>query len=386
MGFFSGAFSNLTSSLGTVGTALGVGSSIASLFGKSESQRNKENAALQLQNMKDYFDYTAAYNTPAKQMERYKEAGLNPNLIYGSGGTSLTGASQATASGEYSTDAQRLNNAINGTSQWLRYGLEMRQQNNNDKIAASQVQYNDAAAQAQIARATRDLANVDYEKSPLRLAAIETSNRLAETQMDLNNASYENQLAQASKAQAESDYMVAKKEWESRLTDAQIRCMDVQNFCDKMNAASQQIVALAAQKNADSNAQKVASDIKLQDIMGKKQMQEIQNLLAENKQIEAEALLREATAKIENSKPELYRTIMNYANDITGLIGRAFGSGESIAAGYRDIQVGSAARENAGTRSAAVKNDVTETVTYHGDGKHVNKTTHTFSRKRPSKK
>jgi len=34
---------------------------------------------------KDLWDYQNAYNTPQAQMERLKAAGLNPNLIYGSG-------------------------------------------------------------------------------------------------------------------------------------------------------------------------------------------------------------------------------------------------------------------------------------------------------------
>lgn len=34
---------------------------------------------------KEYYDKTNAYNTPQMQMQRFKEAGLNPHLIYGQG-------------------------------------------------------------------------------------------------------------------------------------------------------------------------------------------------------------------------------------------------------------------------------------------------------------
>jgi ribosomal protein L25 (general stress protein Ctc) len=43
------------------------------------------------------FDYSNAYNTPAAQMRRLKQAGLNPALMYGQGTTGNTNASMPTA-------------------------------------------------------------------------------------------------------------------------------------------------------------------------------------------------------------------------------------------------------------------------------------------------
>lgn len=43
------------------------------------------------------FDYSNAYNTPANQMKRLKEAGLNPALMYGQGTTGNTNTSMPTA-------------------------------------------------------------------------------------------------------------------------------------------------------------------------------------------------------------------------------------------------------------------------------------------------
>lgn len=58
-----------------------------------ESRFNAEQAALAAQRQydytKQYFDYQAAYNTPAAQMERLREAGLNPNLVYGNGAMAM---------------------------------------------------------------------------------------------------------------------------------------------------------------------------------------------------------------------------------------------------------------------------------------------------------
>lgn len=45
------------------------------------------------------FDRDAAYNSPAAQMARFKEAGLNPNLIYGQGTSGITSGTAVQASG-----------------------------------------------------------------------------------------------------------------------------------------------------------------------------------------------------------------------------------------------------------------------------------------------
>lgn len=48
-----------------------------------------------------------AYNTPSAQMERYNEAGLNPNLIYGEGQSASAGNSSSPADGYQAPTLQR---------------------------------------------------------------------------------------------------------------------------------------------------------------------------------------------------------------------------------------------------------------------------------------
>lgn len=82
MGFFgsvaSGAF-------GLAQTA------VQNQFNKEQAERqfgyDKEMAALQNQYNIDMWNMQNAYNSPASQMNRLKEAGLNPNLMYGQGST-----------------------------------------------------------------------------------------------------------------------------------------------------------------------------------------------------------------------------------------------------------------------------------------------------------
>lgn len=88
MGFLKGSLGSLGTIVGTVGGGLlagpagaVVGGSVLGALGTAYSQdylsRQEMNRNIALWNMQN------AYNTPAEQMKRFKEAGLNPNLIYG---------------------------------------------------------------------------------------------------------------------------------------------------------------------------------------------------------------------------------------------------------------------------------------------------------------
>lgn len=58
---------------------------VAAASNKRQFKNQQKAMALQLQQNKELWDYQNAYNTPQQQMDRLKNAGLNPNLIYGSG-------------------------------------------------------------------------------------------------------------------------------------------------------------------------------------------------------------------------------------------------------------------------------------------------------------
>ncbi len=61
-------------------------STAGSLFGNmiGNQGRRKAEARANAQNIK-FWNMQNAYNTPSAQMQRFKDAGLNPNLIYGKG-------------------------------------------------------------------------------------------------------------------------------------------------------------------------------------------------------------------------------------------------------------------------------------------------------------
>lgn len=53
---------------------------------------NRKAAKKQFGYTRALMDYENEYNTPKNQMERLDEAGLNPNLVYGNGGTTIASA------------------------------------------------------------------------------------------------------------------------------------------------------------------------------------------------------------------------------------------------------------------------------------------------------
>ena len=67
----------------------GIGAAVGGLFNIGttalQNKYNKEQAALQNQYNIDMWNRQNEYNSPASQMNRLKEAGLNPNLMYGQG-------------------------------------------------------------------------------------------------------------------------------------------------------------------------------------------------------------------------------------------------------------------------------------------------------------
>lgn len=64
-----------------IGAATSIGSNLLG------NQSRKKEAKRAFNYSKRMFDYQNAYNTPAKQMQRLREAGLNPALMYGQGTT-----------------------------------------------------------------------------------------------------------------------------------------------------------------------------------------------------------------------------------------------------------------------------------------------------------
>lgn len=121
------------------GTAL-LGGAMSLFGGKKTNDKNLQIARENNQAQMDLAKYQAdqnlnlwnlnnEYNTPEAQMQRYKDAGLNPNLIYGSGSASA-GNSSSPAKGYDAPTLQRaeVHNYMPQASQLLMNGLQQAMQ------------------------------------------------------------------------------------------------------------------------------------------------------------------------------------------------------------------------------------------------------------------
>lgn len=83
-----------------------------SIFGQKRNVRLQEQANMRLADYQNQLNLQNwhlqnEYNSPSSQMQRYADAGLNPNLIYGSGSSSSGNASSVSPASAYQTDVRR---------------------------------------------------------------------------------------------------------------------------------------------------------------------------------------------------------------------------------------------------------------------------------------
>lgn len=92
-----------------IAAAIAAGASIWST--SKQSRENKKLAKFQADENRRMLDEQLAYNTPASQMRRYQDAGMNPHLVYGQGSPGNQSAPQ-TYPDIKPTDYSSLMNAI----------------------------------------------------------------------------------------------------------------------------------------------------------------------------------------------------------------------------------------------------------------------------------
>lgn len=132
---------------------IGAAGSLASslISSGSTNKANRMIAELSYQHDLDMWNKNNEYNTPANQMKRYTDAGLNPNLIYGNGGAS---AGNSTSVPHYQSPQQKVDVDLSGIAQ----GLSLYQ---DYQVKKAQIDNLKAGTQATIQKTANDaLTNV----------------------------------------------------------------------------------------------------------------------------------------------------------------------------------------------------------------------------------
>jgi hypothetical protein len=168
---------------------------------KEENRRRQEDRQWSLEDI----DAMNAYNDPKQQMNRYRQAGLNPNLIYGKGADSTTTMARGTTTSDVN---QQASPSVNPAPEALQAYLAVKQ----NQAMTDQVYQNIALAKAE-----------------------ENLKQLTSSNMAIRNAYDQNSLEQARKL---NDSVILKANLENQTMQANIQVMLGKYELDKMANAS----------------------------------------------------------------------------------------------------------------------------------------------------
>jgi len=178
-----------------------VGSLASSLLGNRGAKRRQQ--AADAQNIK-FWEMQNAYNTPKAQMGRLKDAGLNPNLIYGSNAnTGIAGSVSPSKASPY--------NVQNPVPSAVQTALSVAQIKNIDSITNK----NDAETARTLGltpfQVNTALSKADQAKQQAIAEKIKTSVLSITKQDQINKIVEEALLAKANKSKAEAETEYTKK-------------------------------------------------------------------------------------------------------------------------------------------------------------------------------
>ncbi|WGL31466.1 DNA pilot protein [Dipodfec virus UOA04_Rod_1087] len=245
---------------GAIGSILGANSANKTnetnlQIARETNQANAELAKYNWQQQVGMWNAQNAYNTPSAQMARYREAGLNPNLVYGQGtnGNSNSIPTPATPTMQaahvdripYESLFGSLGNDI---MQAYNFNLQREKLEADKDLASSQA----AAQRANASKVTAEIAKLgmqtskgwqDYHQSA---ALFESSRRAAELgvrQLELSNQNAEENLKQWPLLRAKTNAEIASLQSGVVKNYAQARL-----FGQQILESSQRILNLAAER------------------------------------------------------------------------------------------------------------------------------------------
>lgn len=180
-----------------------VGDVISGLFDMGATSMNnnaqKELAKYNWDQQKEMWNMNNAYNTPTAQMKRFADAGLNPNLIYGTGASA--GNSSYTPSGPQMPNLRPFKSPNFGASlAQVAVQQNLRAQNDNLKKQNEVLEADKSKKLAETVKIASDTKMADYDLSYKKLCQDLNYNilqnqadnlKLTGTGLDLKNRGYE---------------------------------------------------------------------------------------------------------------------------------------------------------------------------------------------------
>lgn len=219
-------WTNLFKGIGDIASS--IGSSLGGLVSQfGSSWFNKKN-------MKELIDYQNEYNTPANQMQRFADAGLNPNLIYGLGSNGNQPSSGSIAPVDFDT-SQRENRMAQ--FQMSMQGAQVKA-DIAEKQSATNLNNQNASLAADNAEYQK-LVNTTYMQqfeANLQQTIATTDNLIAQKRSIL--ADIEQKIQNTHESKAREQLLIAQRETENALRDVQKQKIQAETALAQFNAHS----------------------------------------------------------------------------------------------------------------------------------------------------
>lgn len=175
----------VTGGLSAIGNAITGGASARKQYQYQSKLMDKQNNfALSMYNMDN------RYNSPVMQRARLEEAGLNPNLMYGSGGVSnVSGGAPGSASGQApQVDYGRPSEAISNALQYAVVNAQTDKMNEEARLAAERAQTEATSRMLMMANARLSMSRAIGQETYNRFAA--DRHWLENEQLEYRNSLY----------------------------------------------------------------------------------------------------------------------------------------------------------------------------------------------------
>lgn len=239
-------------------------------------ERNKELANYQFDLELEQWNRANEYNSPYQQMQRYKQAGLNPNLIYGQSNEAESSAPSASASFNYDTSINPLQVAQVALDGYAKYRtMSMMQEKQQAEIDSINQSTRNAELQEQLALLNykKELVesgyyedNARYNSEARKLANEEITatidNLISQKELNSVQAFYTDEMAQKIHAERETieqqlDYLrkdrtlsIREKQAHVMTLESELKYLD--NYLKSRNLKTG-VDAFVAAKTAKSN-------------------------------------------------------------------------------------------------------------------------------------
>lgn len=225
-----------------------------------QQEYNRQNAEWQNQVNIANWQMQNEYNTPAAQLQRLQEAGLNPNLLYGNGTTSTGNNSSAPSAADVAAYIQQPTNfADMGSADAVRAFNQIRQTAYQDELSQSQASKLQAEEILALRRAATEknnnlLRNVEYLSALNQLDVDKTIKDDVIRQWQLNNALTESKISSIEQGNTESKQRI--EESRSRI---QLQSTQRDELVSRIGV--NQVQALSIQQGINESAQRIVESI-----------------------------------------------------------------------------------------------------------------------------